>query len=119
MRLTLILCKAVPQVRFSNYIKLDRIPGNVFEGKHKVRRRLSPLHKLYLQRRIGIELENMSHLSRAYLTEAEDNFYLNDPEKKAAEAAAVELKKRQEEIPKNRYFIKELLQPLTLHKKWE
>lgn len=42
---------------------------NWFVRKHRVRRTLTQTEKLDMQRRVEIELENMAHLSRPYLTE--------------------------------------------------
>jgi hypothetical protein len=41
----------------------------IFKSKHRVRRTLSQCEKRDMQQRIEIELENMAHLSRPYLTE--------------------------------------------------
>ncbi|CAF4057365.1 unnamed protein product [Rotaria magnacalcarata] len=109
MRLSIVLLKQVSQFRLTNYIPTRRIPGNVLLGKHRVRRTLSESEKLDMKRRIEIELENMAHLSRPYLTEEEDNLYENDPIRKEREEKALALKRRQEEIPEHIYLKRDLL----------
>ncbi|CAF3369711.1 unnamed protein product [Rotaria socialis] len=119
MRLSIVLLKQVSQFRFSNYVPTRRIPGNVLLGKHRVRRTLSESEKLDMQRKIEIELENMAHLSRPYLTEEEDNLYENDPIRKEHEEKALALKRRQEEIPEHIYLKRDLLDRVSWYKKWE
>ncbi|CAF2164338.1 unnamed protein product [Rotaria magnacalcarata] len=119
MRLSIVLLKQVSQFRLTNYIPTRRIPGNVLLGKHRVRRTLSESEKLDMKRRIEIELENMAHLSRPYLTEEEDNLYENDPIRKEREEKALALKRRQEEIPEHIYLKRDLLDRVSWYKKWE
>ncbi|CAF1630101.1 unnamed protein product, partial [Adineta ricciae] len=109
MKLSLILLKQVSQFRFTNYVPTRRIPGNVLLGKHRVRRTLGQGEKRDMQQRIEIELENMAHLSRPYLTEEEDNLYERDPVRREREEKALALKRRQEEIPEHIYLKRDLL----------
>ena len=51
---------------FINLIKEFNI---ILKRKHRVRRTLSQGEKRDMQQRIEIELENMAHLNRSYLTE--------------------------------------------------
>ncbi len=89
-----------------------------------------------MQQRIEIELENMAHLSRPYLTEVirwkldlfdkqmilfqeEDNLYERDPIRKEREEKALALKRREEEIPEHIYLKRDLLDRVSWYKKWD
>lgn len=106
-------------LRFSNFIRFEHVPGNILIGKHRIWPKLTPKYRRVLMNRINIELENMKHISRSYLSTEEESMAL-----KHEKLFSEELKRVKVPPPLNKNKIEDKLfddhfKPLKLVKKWE
>ncbi|KAI0979281.1 hypothetical protein GJ496_000828 [Pomphorhynchus laevis] len=105
-----VKCLAVNS-RFSNHLKLKRIPGNILTGKHRIYPRLSFGHKRHLMLAMEMEVNNMKYLSNPYLKDEEEQYAIEN--NNLADNNYIEKTK------KSHVYLDKTIQRLCKFKTWE